>query len=336
VSVVTPVYNGAKYLRECIESVLAQRYANWRYIIVNNRSTDDTLQIALQYASREPRVRVHDNVAFLPIIENHNHAISLIDADSAYCKPLMADDWLYPECLEMMVRCALMRPSIGLVCCLASSDDSGAPNDRLRPGGCAPGASEITILSGRDACRIPLLEERHFFGSPTTALIRTDLVLKRRPFYDIHNLHADSQSCYDVLQESDFGFIHRPLAFSRDHAQSHTSRVQGLESMFAGRVYTLAKYGHAYLSEEEFRERFRSKLAEYYAKLAEAAVELRGRRYWEFHRTMLGRIGRPLDRVRLARAITVHIARRAASPASVKRAAARVMSALREPSSRRS
>ena len=42
VSVVTPVYNGARYLRECIESVLAQGYGNWRYLMLNNRSTDAT------------------------------------------------------------------------------------------------------------------------------------------------------------------------------------------------------------------------------------------------------------------------------------------------------
>src|SRR5438552_3231392 len=40
VSVVTPVYNGERYLRECIESVLAQTYANWHYVIVDNCRTE--------------------------------------------------------------------------------------------------------------------------------------------------------------------------------------------------------------------------------------------------------------------------------------------------------
>lgn len=327
-SVITPVYNGAAFLRECIESVLAQRYTNWRYTIVNNRSTDDTLQIARQYAQRDPRIRVYDNAEFLPIIDNHNHAISLLDADSVYCKPLMADDWLYPECLDAMVGAALRRSSIGLVCCLASTDDNGILFDQL-PRADTSGVSDTTVLEGRAACRLPLLEDRHFFGSPTSGLIRSDLIRKRRPFYDPHNLHADAQSCYDVLQESDFAFLHRALVFSREHDQSHTARVHGLESMFAGRVYTLVKYGHSFLSEEEFRQRLRTKLAEYYARLATAAVELRGRRYWDFHRAMLARIGAPLDLRRLTGAIAWHVARRATSPGSLARGAGRMVSVLR-------
>ena len=52
VSVVTPVYNGETYLAACIESVLSQSYSNWEYVIVNNCSTDRTLDIASDYAAR--------------------------------------------------------------------------------------------------------------------------------------------------------------------------------------------------------------------------------------------------------------------------------------------
>ena len=44
VSIVSPVYNGECYLRECIESVLAQTHTHWDYTIVNNCSTDRTLK----------------------------------------------------------------------------------------------------------------------------------------------------------------------------------------------------------------------------------------------------------------------------------------------------
>jgi len=51
VNVLTPVYNGEAFLEECIESILRQTYRHYEYIIVNNRSKDRSLDIAL--ASRK-------------------------------------------------------------------------------------------------------------------------------------------------------------------------------------------------------------------------------------------------------------------------------------------
>ena len=64
VSVVTPVYNGGEYLAQCIESVISQSYGNWEYIIVDNCSTDNSLDIANTYAERvagqvDPRFVMH-------------------------------------------------------------------------------------------------------------------------------------------------------------------------------------------------------------------------------------------------------------------------------------
>ena len=104
VSVITPVYNGEEYLAECIESVLAQTYQNWDYTIVNNCSTDRTLEIAQAFASRDRRIRIHTNDRFAPVIENHNIALRQISPASKYCKVVFADDWLFPRCIEEMVR----------------------------------------------------------------------------------------------------------------------------------------------------------------------------------------------------------------------------------------
>ena len=117
VTVLTPVYNNAEYLAECIESVLAQTYANWEYVIVNNCSTDGTLEIARRYAARDARIRVHDNDTFLGAEANHNLAMRQLSAGSRYCKLVFADDWLFPRCLEDMVAVAERHPSAAMVGC---------------------------------------------------------------------------------------------------------------------------------------------------------------------------------------------------------------------------
>src|SRR5438445_8622580 len=81
VSVVTPVYNGEDYLRDCIESVLAQTYTDWDYTIVNNCSTDRTLDIAREYADRDPRIRIHSNETFVRQIKNYNIAFRQIRSE---------------------------------------------------------------------------------------------------------------------------------------------------------------------------------------------------------------------------------------------------------------
>ncbi len=106
VSMLTPVYNGAEHLAECIESVLRQTHTNWDDTIVNNCSTDESLAIAQKYAAKNPRIRVVSNERFLRIIENHNHTIRQISPESKYCKFVFADDWLFPTCVEEMVRVA--------------------------------------------------------------------------------------------------------------------------------------------------------------------------------------------------------------------------------------
>src|ERR1700755_2465173 len=99
VSVVTPVYNNAHYLPDCIESILAQTYQNWDYTIVNNCSTDGSMDIARRYAARDGRIRIHDNRQFLRAIPNHNVALHQISPASKYCKMVFADDWVFPECI---------------------------------------------------------------------------------------------------------------------------------------------------------------------------------------------------------------------------------------------
>ena len=61
ISIVLPVYNGEAYLADSIESILRQTYENWELIIVNDCSTDHTLEIAESYQKRDPRIRVFSN-----------------------------------------------------------------------------------------------------------------------------------------------------------------------------------------------------------------------------------------------------------------------------------
>ncbi|QLL85278.1 glycosyltransferase family 2 protein [Aeromonas caviae] len=89
VSVIMPIYNGGLYLREAVESVLNQTYTNFELICIDDGSTDNTLEILNEYASRDKRIRVvsRENKGLITTL---NEGISLANFD--YIARMDADD----------------------------------------------------------------------------------------------------------------------------------------------------------------------------------------------------------------------------------------------------
>src|SRR5258708_4092506 len=259
VSIVSPAYNEEMHLAECIESILGQTYTTWNYTIVNNCSTDGSLAIAQRYAARDPRIRVVSNDRVMPIIENHNHAIRQISLDSKYCKFVFADDWLYPSCIEEMVRLAEENPSVGLVGAYTMDGQSviwsGPPYPAHR-------------VLGRAICRNMFLGGRYVFGPMTSLLVRSDLVRSRAAFFNEDNLHADTEACYDLLRESDYGFVHQVLSFSRQRPESNGAFAEDFNSIDLGTFAVFLKYAPIFLEEGEYRRRWKEARREYHHVLA--------------------------------------------------------------------
>jgi glycosyltransferase involved in cell wall biosynthesis len=291
VSVITPVYNGEEHLRECIESVLSQTYTNWDYTIVNNCSTDGTLDIAREYADKDPRIRIHNNKAFIPVIENHNNALRQIAPESKYCKPVFADDWLYPECIEKMVALAEAHPRVVLVCAYALQGTKVVYDDVI--------PDHRSVIPGRDACRWRLLGGKYIFGAASAVLYPTDILRSRPAFYNEANLHADSEINFELLEHRDLGFVHQVLGFRREREESLTSYSTRFNTYAACRLFELVTYGPRYLTAAELDRRLRENLWSYYRYLATQVYERREPKFWKFHCDRLAEVGHPLSRARL-------------------------------------
>ena len=99
VTVVTVTYNSSAYIRDAIQSVLAQSYWNIEYIIGDDCSTDDTWKTIEEY--KDSRIKVYRNEANLKEYANRNKALSL--ATGKYLIFIDGDDIIYPHGLEFMV-----------------------------------------------------------------------------------------------------------------------------------------------------------------------------------------------------------------------------------------
>jgi glycosyltransferase involved in cell wall biosynthesis len=278
VSVVTPVYNGEEYLAECIESVVRQTYTDWEYVIVDNASTDASGSIADRYAARDGRIRVQHESEFLHALENHNRTMRAVHPGSRYCKFLHADDWLYPECLERMVAVAEANPSVGVV------SSYRLLGDRVEQQ--SPVAYTQTVMSGHHVVRWELIGPKGsawVTGSQTSLLIRSDLIVGRGDFYDTSVWHADTDAAYRVLMESDFGFVHQLLTFTRRHTGALMSYSHRVWSFITRDGRLLMRYGPHVLSPRECRRELRAWLWRYTTWLGKQTLKPARHRQAEFH-----------------------------------------------------
>ena len=309
VSILTPVYNGAEHLAECIESVLRQTHTNWDYTIVNNCSTDDSLAIAQKYAAQDPRIRVMSNDRFLRIIENHNHTIRQIPPESKYCKFVFADDWLYPTCIEEMVRLAEQNQGVGLVGAFTMNGQGVLNTTPLLRGAVRqPDDHPGYVVPGAEMCRSELFGNGGYvFATMTSLLLRSDLIRKRPVFFNEPHLHADHESCFEVLSESDFGFCQQVLSCTRLRRQSTSSFAIDFDVFILGKIALFLKYGEKFLNDAERREVWTSLTREYYGVLAHNVLRLRSKGYWKYHEDTLAAFGYRLNPLLVAIAMLADV-----------------------------
>ena len=291
VSILTPVYNGEKYLAECIESILGQTYQNWEYLIVNNCSNDRTLEIAKSYTEKDNRIRIHNNLSFYKIIPNWNQAILQISLKSKYCKIVHADDALFPECLERMVKLAEENPTVGLV---GSHRLNGV---RVAAYGLPYGTS---IVPGSEICRRSFRKELEVFGSPSSLLIRSDLIQEHRPFYDESFYHADTEICFRLLRQCDFGFVHQVLTFTRIHENSETVTVaERFDSNLLDNFAILKKHGPFHFKKGEYEKIFNQRMMQHYRFLGRKYLQGKRNEVILYHKRGLEKMGEHFSRKKL-------------------------------------
>jgi glycosyltransferase involved in cell wall biosynthesis len=289
VSVVTPVYNGAEYLAECIESVIKQTYESWEYVVIDNCSTDATLEIARSYEAQDQRVRVVAADVFVGPIENQNRAVREISPESNYTKVLHADDWMFPECLERMVELGESNPSVAVVSAYRLEETrvtlDGLPHS-------------ITVLPGREIARSTLLGDPYpfLFGTPSSVLIRSDLIRGRDPVYNEDNpWNEDTEACLEILEHSDFGFVHQVLTFTRRPEGSPFSEHTRLGFQLPGQINLVVKYGPVYLTKPEYQRRLAVLLVWYGIFILKGLRKLADADFRIHHRSAARDISRAVD-----------------------------------------
>ena len=115
VSICIPTYNGEKFIKEAMDSAIAQTFPNLEIIISDDASKDGTLSIIESYKNKT-LIPIHVyNHEPQGIGANWNHSVRKANGD--YIKFLFQDDILDPDCIDTMMKLAIKNPKVGLVYC---------------------------------------------------------------------------------------------------------------------------------------------------------------------------------------------------------------------------
>lgn len=102
VSIVLPTYNGEEYISRAIQSIINQTYTNWELIIVNDCSTDSTLEIINNFSKQDSRIKIINNDKNMKLPASLNRGFK--EANGEYYTWTSDDNEYYPEAIEKMVN----------------------------------------------------------------------------------------------------------------------------------------------------------------------------------------------------------------------------------------
>lgn len=279
VSIGVPVYNGASYIAECLESIYNQTYQNWECIVIDNCSTDSTNEIVSGFVARDNRFRLVKNATFLNVMQNWNESYKYVSNDAKYFKVVPADDWIFNNFLEKTVELMENNPDVGL--CSSYRIDGNL----IRGNGLD--FYKGNIFDGKQVLANELIKKIDVTGSANTVLYRREL-LKNIPKYpkifSESSLHVDTEIAYYLLSVSDFGFIFEILSYTRRHETSITnSIVYKLNTSICFRDNELKKYAEIIPHFNKYYKRHRYEYAMLYSK----KLLSRNKKWLDWHKTHL-------------------------------------------------
>ncbi len=219
VSVLLTTYNRDAFLASAIESVLAQTFTDFELLILDDGSTDRSVEIARAYERLDSRVRVVVNEHNIGQFENRNRAAEL--ARGSLLKYHDSDDLMYPHCLSVMVSMLQAEPGAGFG--LSSGRDGPAARARC--------CSRRAMAYQRE-----FFGEGLFFCGPSGALFRSE-VFRRAGRLSDEGVASDHlfwmRACKTVnvlLMPADLFWyrLHPAQEFQSAKGQHEYARVPGL------------------------------------------------------------------------------------------------------------
>ena len=221
VSVIIPLYNGERYLAECLDSICAQDFQDLEILVADDGSTDESLDIVKRYAAQDARLRWWRNPQNLGQTRNHNACLEA--ARGEFIKFVHQDDKLLSAAaIRKMVAALAENPAATLV---GSASDVIDDQSRRQERRCD---FQAGVWSGKQIIRANLEAVANKIGEPSVVMFRQAQVA--RGFCSDYRQLWDLEMWFYLLEQGDFVFLAEPLSAFRQHAaqQSQLNRQNGI------------------------------------------------------------------------------------------------------------
>lgn len=240
VSVCIPSYLGAAHIAATIESVLAQTFADFELVVVDDDSADETAAIVGRYA--DPRIRFLRNPGKLGAEGNWNRCLEL--ARGRWFKLLPQDDLLAPDCLERQVAVLETTRSVPLALAFCARAIIDADGRRIGTRGYPASGGAIP---GHDIIRRCVRRGTNLVGEPGGVLLPTALARRVGGFDASIGYVIDLDYWFRLLLHGDAFYLAEPLVSFRVSAGSWSvaiGRNQGAAvRAFIAKVAATPAYG---------------------------------------------------------------------------------------------
>ena len=218
VSVCLPTYNGAEYVEEALRSILDQTYQDFELLIVDDGSTDATLDIVQSFS--DPRIKLHRNPERLGIPANWNRCLEL--AAGEFVCVFHQDDVMLPENLERKVRLLSADETLGFVHSgVEPLVDESAPSSFAN---WIEDATEDTVFDGLEYFRTLLLRGNRVCAP--TVMARRHALLEQGGFNKDLGFACDYAMWLRLCMTYRVGFLARPLVRYRWHGGNASHAYQ--------------------------------------------------------------------------------------------------------------
>jgi glycosyltransferase involved in cell wall biosynthesis len=215
VSVLVPVYNGEKFLAECLDSILMQDFTDMEILIADDGSTDGSRELIQRYAENDSRIRWWRNPKNLGLAGNFNACLRAARND--YIKYVLQDDLLLsPSTVRQMVEALEADPAVSLVGSASYVIDEGSNRLEIRNSFRKSG-----VMDGKTAIMHCLLRNGNRIGEPSVVMFRRGQAA--RGYDERYRQLIDLDFWFHLLEQGRFAYLAGPLCAFRRHAEQQTA-----------------------------------------------------------------------------------------------------------------